>query len=108
MASGYLARYTTLYSPVLCTRSSITPAPIVGMGFQSAAPDWATAHAAAEQEIAFAAELGQHPAGRLIAVSRRYEDGAVREVFRTLTPRLATGPIRVFALQEQGVDGDVP
>jgi hypothetical protein len=72
------------------------------------APDWATAHAAAAEEIAFAAELGQHPAGRLIAVSRRYEDGAVREVFRTLTPRLATGPIRVFALQERGVDGDVP
>jgi Family of unknown function (DUF6505) len=72
------------------------------------APDWATAHAAAQEEIAFAAELGQHPAGRLIAVSRRYEEGALREVFRTLTPRQATGPIRVFALQQQGVDGDVP
>jgi hypothetical protein len=71
------------------------------------APDLATARAAAEEEIAFAAELGQHPAGRLIAVSRRYENGAVHEVFRTLAPRLATGPIRVFALQEPGVDADV-
>ncbi len=71
------------------------------------APDWATARPAAEEEIAFAGELSQHPAGCLIAVSRRYEEGMVREVFRTLTPRLATGPIRVFALQEPGV-GDVP
>jgi hypothetical protein len=71
------------------------------------APDLATARLAAKEEIAFAGELGQHPAGRLIAVSRRYEDGAVREIFRTLTPRIATGPIRVFALQESGAD-DVP
>jgi hypothetical protein len=71
------------------------------------APDLATARPAAEEEIAFAAELGQHPAGMLIAVSRRYEEGCVREVFRTLTPRMTTGPLRIFALQAPGA-GDEP
>jgi Family of unknown function (DUF6505) len=71
------------------------------------APDLATARVAAAEELAFAGELGQHPAGMLIAVSRRYEDGCVREVFRALTPRKATGPIRVSVLQTPGV-GDEP
>jgi hypothetical protein len=65
------------------------------------APNVETARPAAKEEIAFAAELSQHPAGMLIAVSRRYENGAVREVFRALTPRMSTGPIRVFTLHEQ-------
>jgi hypothetical protein len=72
------------------------------------APDLATALAAAQEEIAFSAELGQHPAGMLIAVSRRYEDGCVREVFRALTPRMTTGPIRVFALQAPGAAANEP
>jgi hypothetical protein len=70
------------------------------------APDLATARPAAEEEIAFAAELGEHPAGMLIAVSRRYEDGTVREVFRSLTARLASGPIRVFGLQAHASGDD--
>jgi hypothetical protein len=71
------------------------------------APDLATARPAAEEEIAFAAELGEHPAGMLIAVARRYEDGCVREVFRTLTPRTTTGPLRISDLQAPGA-GDEP
>ena len=59
------------------------------------------------EEIDFAAELGQHPAGMLIAVSRRFEEGSLREVFRALTPRKATGPIKVFALARSGA-GDEP
>ncbi len=62
------------------------------------APDMAAARPAAEEEIAFAASLSDHPVGMLVAVSRRYEDGAMHEMFRTLTPRISTGPIRVFAL----------
>ena len=50
------------------------------------APDLATARPAAEEEIAFAASLSEHPKGMLAAVSRKYEDGAIREAFRTLTP----------------------
>ena len=71
------------------------------------APDLATARIAAGEEIDFAAELGQHPAGMLIAVSRRFEEGSLREVFRALTPRKATGPIKVFALARSGA-GDEP
>jgi Family of unknown function (DUF6505) len=66
------------------------------------APDLATARPAAVEEIEFAAELGQHPAGVLIAVSRHYEEGSVREVFRALSPRRTTGPIRLFDLQAPG------
>jgi hypothetical protein len=65
------------------------------------APDLTTARPAAEEEIAFAASLSHHPAGMLVAVARRYDNGETHESFRTLSPRMATGPIRVFALQDQ-------
>jgi len=48
------------------------------------APDLATARAAAEEEVAFAASLCDHPKDMLIAVRRTFEDGAIREAFRTL------------------------
>jgi hypothetical protein len=48
------------------------------------APDLPAARPAAEEEIAFAACLCDHPAGRLIAVSRRHERGVTHEAFRTL------------------------
>lgn len=53
------------------------------------APD-AEARKAAEEEIAFAASLCDHPEGTLIAVERRMENGEVRERFRTLKPRETT------------------
>ena len=53
------------------------------------APDLTTARAAAEEEIAFAASLSEHPKGMLLALSRQYEGGAIRESFRTLTPAAA-------------------
>jgi hypothetical protein len=58
------------------------------------APDLAIAYPAAEEEIAFAASLCDHPTGTVVAVSRRHEDGATREIFRTLSPRGSSGPIR--------------
>jgi hypothetical protein len=64
------------------------------------APDFVTARPAAEEEIGFAAAISNHPVGMLVAVTRRHENGETRESFRTLSPRLATGPIRVFALQQ--------
>jgi hypothetical protein len=70
------------------------------------APDLASARPAAEEEIAFAASLSHHPAGMLVAVARRYDDGETHESFRTLSPRLATGPIRVFALREISEDSE--
>jgi hypothetical protein len=48
------------------------------------APDVAAARLAAEEEIAFAASLCDHPAGALAAVSRSFEDGSIRETFRAL------------------------
>jgi len=48
------------------------------------APDLAIARRAAEEEIAFVASLCDHPPGMLIAVSRRHDNAAARESFRTL------------------------
>ena len=48
------------------------------------APDIATARAAAEEEFAFAASLCDHPPDTLIAVHRTFENGEIREAFRTL------------------------
>ena len=68
------------------------------------APDLATARPAAEEEIAFAVSLSDHPKGMLAAVSRRYEDGAIREAFRTLTPAAGPKPMRAYAFLE--VEGE--
>ncbi|GGJ32773.1 DUF6505 family protein [Neoroseomonas lacus] len=51
------------------------------------APDDATARAAAEEEIAFAETLCEHPPGTLLALTRSVEGGDVRERFRTLHER---------------------
>jgi Family of unknown function (DUF6505) len=53
------------------------------------APDHAAARLAAEQEVAFAASLCDHPAQTLLAVQRSVEDEEIRERFRTLKPRQA-------------------
>jgi hypothetical protein len=64
------------------------------------APDLAAARPAAEEEIAFAASLSDHPKGMLAAVSRIFEDGAIREAFRTLTPSIGPKPLRAYAFLE--------
>ncbi|MBR0669878.1 DUF6505 family protein [Neoroseomonas soli] len=51
------------------------------------APDEATARAAAEEEIAFAESLCEHPPGTLVALARSAEGGEQRERFRTLHER---------------------
>jgi hypothetical protein len=68
------------------------------------APDAATARTAAEEEIAFAASLCNHPKDTLIAVHRAYEDGAIREAFRTLRPKGGPKPLRAFSFLE--VEGE--
>jgi hypothetical protein len=64
------------------------------------APDLAAARGAAEEEIAFAASISDHPKGMLVALSRLYEDGAMRETFRTLTPAVGLAPARAYAFLE--------
>jgi Family of unknown function (DUF6505) len=68
------------------------------------APDIEAARAAAEEEIAFAASLCNHPKDTLIAVHRAHEDGAIREAFRTLRPKAGPKPLRAFSFLE--VEGE--
>ena len=68
------------------------------------APTTAAATAAAEEEVAFAQSLCDVPADSVVAVHRTYEDGAVRESFRTLRPRDGAKPERVFSFLE--VEGE--
>jgi hypothetical protein len=65
---------------------------------QFGAPDGKAARAAAEEEVAFAASLCDHPPQTLLAVQRSIESGEIRERFRTLKPReLAPGADRLHA-----------
>lgn len=68
------------------------------------APCRAEALAAAEEEIAFAASLCDRPLDTLIAVHRTYEDGAIREAFRSLHARGERKPMRAFSFLE--VEGE--
>jgi hypothetical protein len=68
------------------------------------APNLADARAAAEQEVAFAASLCEHPTDTLVAVHRTVEDGEIREAFRTLLPRGERKPMRAFTFLE--VEGE--
>jgi hypothetical protein len=61
------------------------------------APDEAAARAAAEDEIAFVQSLCSEPQDTLIAVHRAFENGEVREQFRTLRPRAGKKPARAFS-----------
>ncbi|WP_206035684.1 DUF6505 family protein [Roseomonas sp. HF4] len=72
------------------------------------APDAAAARAAAEEEIAFAESLCDHPPGTLVALTRGAEGGEIRERFRTLheraEPHRAFETLPVFAAV--AVDGE--
>ena len=68
------------------------------------APTRGDAVAAAEEEIAFAESLCNQPSDTLIAVHRTFDEGAVRESFRTLRPRTGAKPARAFSFLE--VDGE--
>lgn len=64
------------------------------------APDLAVARAAAEEEIAFAASLGEHTApGTVVALGRKHENGDIRETFRTLAAGAASKPARAFVFE---------
>lgn len=70
------------------------------------APDLAAARAAAQEEIAFAASLCDHPAQTLLALHRTLEDGEIRERFRTLMPRGDTPKDAFRAFEFLEVDGE--
>jgi hypothetical protein len=68
------------------------------------APTIEDALAAAEEEVAFAESLCSQPQDTLVAVHRTFEDGAVKESFRTLRPRKGPKPVRAFSFFE--VEGE--
>ena len=68
------------------------------------APDVVAARGAAKEEVAFAESLCNQPADSLIAVHRTFENGEVREAFRTLHPRGDKKPMRAFSFLE--VEGE--
>jgi hypothetical protein len=68
------------------------------------APGAAEARAAAQQEVAFAASLCEHPLDTLVAVHRTVEAEGIRESFRTLRPRGERQPMRAFSFLD--VDGE--
>jgi hypothetical protein len=70
------------------------------------APDMETAREAAEEEVAFAESLCDHPADTLVAIHRTVEDGSIREAFRSLQPaQSGPKPMRAFTFREvQGED----
>jgi hypothetical protein len=72
------------------------------------APDLMTARSAAEEEIAFAASLCDHPTGMLVAVSRRYEGDVTREAFRTLQPIGRPKPAPVFTFLNVADEEEAP
>lgn len=77
------------------------------------APDMEAARAAAEEEVAFASSLCDHPPQTILAVQRSVENGEIRERFRTLKPReMEPGGDRVLthapAFTFYEVEGDEP
>jgi hypothetical protein len=70
------------------------------------APDIATARRAAQEEIAFAASLCEHPDQTLLALHRTVEDGEIRERFRTLVPRPAHDTQGFRAFEFLDVEGE--
>lgn len=73
------------------------------------APDLKMAQAAAEEEVSFTESLCIHPSDTLIAVHRTFEDGELREVFRSLRPRGGAKAFRAFSfLDVEGEEDETP
>ena len=81
-----------------------------GLVAHCGAPNIDAARPAAEEEIAFAASLCDHPVGTLIGLSRRTEGEGVRETFRTLHRRAGVteplGAFRFIEVDEEAAPGD--
>jgi hypothetical protein len=77
------------------------------------APSMEAARGAAEEELSFAASLCEHPTQTLLAVQRSFEDGEIRERFRTISPRpdFSKGGFNVFTFdmseEPEGPDEEI-
>ncbi len=72
------------------------------------APTIGDAVAAAEEEVTFVESLCTQPSDTLIAVHRTFEEGAVRESFRTLRPRSGAKAARAFSFMDVEGEDDGP
>jgi hypothetical protein len=72
------------------------------------APTIGDAVAAAKEEVTFVESLCTQPSDTLIAVHRTFEEGAVRESFRTLRPRSGAKPARAFSFMDVEGEDDGP
>lgn len=72
------------------------------------APDIASAAAAAEDELEFAASLCDQDESTIIALQRSSEGGNIRETFRTLRPSEGAQPARAFTFFEVEGEEDEP
>jgi Family of unknown function (DUF6505) len=114
--SGFLGVATLGWSTLVqiveaseADRANLVEALAVQLVERFGAPDLRTAATAAEEEVAFAESLCSQPQDTLIAVHRTYEDGNVREAFRTLRPREGAKPARAFSFMEvEGEDEEQP
>ena len=68
------------------------------------APDIEIARAAAQEEVSFSESLCTHPSDTLIAVHRTFENGELREAFRSLQHRGGPKPLRAFSFLD--VEGE--
>ena len=71
-------------------------------------PTTGDAIAAAEEEVAFVESLCTQPSDTLIAVHRTFDEGAVRESFRTLRPRSGAKPARAFSFLDVEGETEMP
>lgn len=72
------------------------------------APDRASARAAADEEVAFTESLCTQPFDTLIAVHRTFDNGEMREAFRSLRPRAGPKPLRAFSFLDVEGEDDEP
>jgi hypothetical protein len=77
---------------------------LAGQMMKLGAPDIESARAAAEEEVAFSESLCTPSQDTLIAMHRSFENGELRETFRTLQPRDGQKPLRAFAFLD--VEGE--
>jgi len=72
------------------------------------APDMEVARIAADEEVSFSESLCNQPADTLIAVHRTFEDGELREAFRTLRHRGGPKPLRAFSFLDVEDEEETP
>lgn len=72
------------------------------------APDLEMARAAAEEEVSFTESLCTHPRDTLIAVHRTFENGELREAFRSLRHRGGSKSFRAFSFLDVEGEDETP